>query len=85
MNMEESCFPDDYVNIRIQANTSYQIKRVIAQLEKEKGLVLMSISGILPNTGRGPRLRMFATFRDLKFEKKRKIKRFSKEQVQKRA
>jgi len=37
--------------------------------------VLMSISGILPNTGKGPRLRMFATFRDLKYEKKRKIRR----------
>ena len=43
----------------------------------------MSISGILPNTGKGPRLRMFATFRDLKYEKKRKIRRFRKEQIQK--
>ncbi len=58
------------VQVRVQANDSYQIKRAIGAVEKENGFVLMSSSGIRKNTGDGPRLREFASFRDLKAEKK---------------
>ena len=46
--------------------------REFMDLGKEKGLVLMSRSGIKRNSGDGPRLREFASFRDLKAEKKKK-------------
>ncbi len=58
------------VQVRVQANDSYQIKRALGAVEKERGFVLMSSSGIRKNTGDGPRLREFASFRDLKAEKK---------------
>ena len=70
MDYRESRFPENLVNVRVQANTSYQIKRVMEQVQKEKGLELMSCSEIIPNSGTGPRLRQFATFKDLKYEKK---------------
>lgn len=70
MDKNESKFPEDLVNVRVQANTSYQIKRVMELVETEKGLEMMSCSKILKNTGTGPRLRQFATFKDLKHEKK---------------
>ena len=58
------------VQVRVQADHSYQIKRAMGAVEKEKGFVMMSSSGIKKNTGDGPRLREFASFRDLKEEKK---------------
>ena len=61
MDKNESKFPEDLVNVRVQANTSYQIKRVMELVETEKGLEMMSCSKILKNTGTGPRLRQFAT------------------------
>ena len=70
MDKNESKFPEDLVNVRVQANTSYQIKRVMELVETEKGLEMMSCSKILKNTGTGPRLRQIATFKDLKHEKK---------------
>jgi hypothetical protein len=70
MENRNTRFPEDLVNVRVQANTSYQIKRVIELVQSEKGLELMSCSKIMPNSGSGPRLRQFATFKDLKYEKK---------------
>ena len=70
MDYRESRFPENLVNVRVQANTSYQIKRVIELVQSEKGLELMSCSKIMQNSGTGPRLRQFATFKDLKYEKK---------------
>lgn len=70
MDYRESRFPENLVNVRAQANTSYQIKRVIELVQSEKGLELMSCSKIMPNSETGPRLRQFATFKDLKYEKK---------------
>ncbi len=58
------------VQVRVQADTPYQVKRVMEAVGKEKGMVLMSSSGIKKNSGDGPRLREFASFRDLKEEKK---------------
>ncbi len=46
-------------------------------IQREKGLELMSVSGIRKNCGEGPKLRQFATFKDLKAEKK-KLKKFEK-------
>ncbi len=60
------------VQVRVQADDSYQIKRVIEAVEKEKGFALMSRSGVKRNSGDGPRLREFASFRDMKAEKKLK-------------
>ena len=60
------------VQVRVQADDSYQIKRAMEAVEKEKGFVLMSRSGIKRNSGDGPKLREFASFRDLKAEKKQK-------------
>ena len=70
MENRNTRFPEDLVNVRVQANTSYQIKRVIELVQSEKGLELMSCSKIMPISGSGPRLRQFATFKDLKYEKK---------------
>ena len=42
MDKNESKFPEDLVNVRVQANTSYQIKRVMELVETEKGLEMMS-------------------------------------------
>ena len=69
------------VQVRIQANDSYQIKRALESLEREKGFVLMSSSGIRKNSGDGSRLREFASFRDLKEEKRLK-KHHSKQMEQ---
>ena len=69
MRFKRTLFPDDQVNVRVQANSSYQIKRAMEVYEHDKGLELMTISGILRNSGPGPRLREFATFKDLKYEK----------------
>ena len=70
MENRDTRFPAGLVNVRAQANTSYQIKRVMEQVQKEQGLELMSCSEIITNAGTGPRLRQFATFKDLKYEKK---------------
>ena len=71
MEKEISRFPEELINVRVQANSSYQIKRVLEIIQTEKGLELMSVSGIKRNHGEGPKLRMFATFKDLKAEKKK--------------
>ncbi|MBR4760329.1 MAG: hypothetical protein IK078_09320 [Lachnospiraceae bacterium] len=62
----------DLVEVRIRANDSYQIKRALEAVEKEKGFVMMSRSGIKKNTGNGARFREFASFRDQKAERKMK-------------
>lgn len=70
--MKEFKHKKGMVQVRVQADDSYQIKRAMEAVEKEKGFVLMSRSGVKRNSGDGPRLREFATFRDLKAEKKQK-------------
>ena len=70
--MKENRYRRGMVQVRVQADDSYQIKRAMEAVGKEKGLVLMSSSGIKRNSGDGPRLREFASFRDLKAEKKKK-------------
>ena len=66
----ESGFPPDLVNVKVQAGSSYQITRVMDIIESEKGLEMMSRSDILVNHGHGAKLRQFATFKDLKYQKK---------------
>ena len=51
-------FPYDLIRVRVQANTSYQIKRIMETIGKEKGLVEMDRSEIMANSGEGPKLRM---------------------------
>ncbi|MBQ6359992.1 MAG: hypothetical protein IJJ25_02430 [Lachnospiraceae bacterium] len=70
--MENYKYHEGMVQVRIQAQTSYQIKRAIEALEKERGFVLMSRSGVKKNSGDGPKLREFASFKDLKQEKRMK-------------
>ena len=66
--------PDHFIQVRVQANTSYQIKKIMETIETGSGLLMQSRSGVKRNTGSGPKLREFATFRDLKAEKKYKKK-----------
>ena len=68
-------FPNNLVNVRVQANSSYQLKRVLEAIENEKGFTLMSKSEIQTNRTAGPRLRQFITFRDEKSEKRNCQKR----------
>ena len=68
-------FPNNLVNVRVQANSSYQLKRVLEAIENEKGFTLMSKSEIQTNRTAGPRLRQFVTFRDEKSEKRNWQKR----------
>jgi hypothetical protein len=65
----ETRFPHNLIRVRVQANSSYQIKRVIEAVCKEKGLLEMDRSDVMRNTGEGPRLRQFVTFKDMKSEK----------------
>ncbi|MBR4344527.1 MAG: hypothetical protein IKP88_17810 [Lachnospiraceae bacterium] len=74
MEHREVKFPANLINIRVQANSSYQIGRILDIVESEKGLTLMSKSEIKTNRSAGPRLRLFATFKDLKSEKKTRQK-----------
>ena len=62
-------FPYNLVNVRVQANNSYQLKRVISAVENEKGFTLMSKSDVQRNRSAGPRFRQFLTFKDDKSEK----------------
>ena len=71
----ETRFPYNLVNVRIQANSSYQLKRVMEAVENEKGFTLMSKSDIQTNRTAGPRLRQFLTFKDEKSEKRGHQKR----------
>lgn len=71
MENSENRFPEELVQIRIQADSSYQIKRIIESLNMIKGYELMSESGIKRNNGAGPKLRLFATLKALKAEKKK--------------
>ena len=70
MENTENRFPEELVQIRIQADSSYQIKRIMESMKMVKGFELMSESGIKRNNGAGPKLRLFATLKDLKAEKK---------------
>ena len=71
MENSENRFPEELVQIRIQADSSYQIKRIMECMKMVKGFELMSESGIKRNNGAGPKLRLFATLKDLKAEKKK--------------
>ena len=79
MEQRESRFPANLINVRVQANSSYQLKRVLGALEKEKGLLLMSKSDIKTNHSAGPRLRQFATYKDLKMERNNNWKKYKNE------
>jgi hypothetical protein len=79
--MKNFKYENGMIQVRIQADDSYQIKRAIDAVGKEKGFVLMSRSGIKKNSGEGPKLREFASFRDLKAEKRqRKDKNINQQQ-----
>jgi len=79
MEKSQNRFPAELVQVRVQAGSSYQIKRVVETLQGEKGLELMSQSGIMTNRGAGPKLRQFLTFKDLKAEKKKLQKNKNKQ------
>ena len=49
MEHREVKFPANLINIRVQANSSYQIGRILDIVESEKGLTLMSKSEIKTN------------------------------------
>ncbi len=61
---------EDMIQIRIKTEESYQMKRILEAIEKDKDLVLMSKSDVKKVKGPGPKLRMFASIKDLRKEKK---------------
>ena len=80
----------DKVEVRVNADTSYQIKRIMDAVANEKGMEMMTRSGIKKNNRRRdekqPFLREHATFKDLKFEKQdqRKKKNYNHSKNQNR-
>ena len=80
----------DKVDVRVNADTSYQIKRIMDAVANEKGMEMMSRSGIKKNNRRRDEnqalLREHATFKDLKFEKQdqRKKKNYNHNKNQNR-
>ena len=58
------------VDIRIRADTSYEIKRYREAVMAVKGGELMKDSGIRKNKGDGFRLTQHLTFKDIREEKK---------------
>ncbi len=63
---------EDMIQIRIKTQESYQMKKIIEAIEKDKDFALMSKSDVKKVKGPGPKLRMFATVKDLRKEKKKK-------------
>ena len=80
----------DKVEVRVMADTSYQIKRALDAVAHEKGMELMSSSKVMKNNRRWneeqPLLRGHATYKDLKFEKhdQRKKKNYNHNRNQNR-
>lgn len=66
---------EDMIQIRIKSKESYQMKRILEAIEKDKDLVLMSKSDVKKVKGPGPRLRVFASVKDLKQEKRENRKK----------
>lgn len=52
------------IRVCIEADTSYQVKRIITALEKVKGLRMMKYTGVKPNRKKVPRLFVRAVFSD---------------------
>ena len=67
-------FPYNLIRVRLQANNSYQLSRLIKHISSEKDLVEVDRSRIMVNHGGGPKLRVFVTFKDGKSEKLKKQK-----------
>ena len=65
---------EDMVQLRIKAKESYQVKRILEAIEKDKDFVLMSKSDVRKVKGAGPRLRAFASIKDLKQDKRQNRK-----------
>lgn len=71
-------FPYNLIRVRLQANDSYQLSRLIKHIGSEKDLIEVDRSRIMVNHGGGPKLRVFVTFKDGKSEKLRKQKQKKK-------
>ena len=74
----ETHFPYNLIRVRIQANNSYQLSRLIKHIGSEKDLTEVDRSKIMVNHGGGPKLRVFVTFKDAKSEKLKKQKQKKK-------
>ncbi len=70
--MEAANYQDreDMIQIRIKTQDSYQMKKIIEAIEKDSNFLLMSKSEVKKIKGPGPRLRVFASFKDIRKEKK---------------
>ena len=51
------------IQVRVQADSSYEIKGIFEEIEHRNKYVMMSRSKTLKNVGDGPKLRAFGTFR----------------------
>ena len=54
------------IQVRVQADRSYEIKGVFEEIEHRHKYEMMSRSKTLKNVGDGPKLRAFASFRSKK-------------------
>ena len=66
---------EDMVQLRIKSKDTYQMKRILEAIDKDKDFVLMSKSEVKRVKGIGPKLRMFASIKDLKQEKQENKKK----------
>lgn len=71
----ETNFPNNLIRVRVQANSSYQMRRIFKQISEEKGLEEVDRSEIMKNVGEGPKLRQFGTFKDRKADRSIKLKK----------
>ena len=51
------------IQVRVQADRSYEIKGIFEEIEHRNKYIMMSRSKTLKNVGDGPKLRAFASFR----------------------
>lgn len=51
------------IQVKVQADRSYEIKGVLEEIEHRNKYIMMSRSKTLKNKGDGPRFRAFAAFR----------------------
>jgi hypothetical protein len=57
---------DGRIQVRVQADRSYEIKGIFEEIEHRHKYEMMSRSKTLKNVGDGPKLRAFGSFRPRK-------------------
>ena len=68
MRMNDFTVYPGMIRVCIEADQSYQIKRVLNAIESVKGLEMMKVTGTRPNKKKCTRLFSGAVFRDDKYK-----------------